>query len=141
MSEIEAPPIGTVMLIDDEEVDQMLYSRIVERSKHADTILSFLDAEKALTYLVSDEKPRPDLVLLDINMPRMDGFEFLDHLVEHMGKDVAPMIILLTTSFDPQDRARAEACDMVHGFCRKPLTEAKLGEFRADVARAAASTA
>ena len=134
MMDTTSPPIGTVMLIDDEEVDQMLYGRIVERSKHADRIVSFLDAEKALDYLVADEQPRPDLILLDINMPNMNGFEFLDRLDETMGVGATPTIFLLTTSFDPRDRNRAERNDLVRGIVQKPLTDLKLGEFRAAVA-------
>ena len=134
MMDTTSPPIGTVMLIDDEEVDQMLYSRIVERSKHADDIISFLDAEKALDYLASEDQPRPDLILLDINMPNMNGFDFLDRLDERTGDDVAPVIFLLTTSFDPRDRARAGEYGLVRGFVQKPLTDVKLAEFRAAIA-------
>lgn len=130
MSEIKAPPIATVMLIDDEEVDQMLYRRIVERSAHAETLISFVDAGKALQYLIERREPRPDLILLDINMPVMDGFGFLDLAAKELGRDQTPVIFMLTTSFDPQDRARAEANDLVQGYVEKPLTEQKLEDFR-----------
>ncbi len=126
----DAPPIGTIMLIDDEQVDQMLYGRIVERSKHAERIVTFLEPEKALDHLTSDAHPLPDLILLDINMPRMDGFEFLELLVEKLGNNALPAIYVLSTSFDPDDRARAEACDLVQGFVQKPLTAGKLSDIR-----------
>ena len=141
MTDDSLPKIGSLMLIDDEEVDQMLYRRLVERSDHVDGILSFLNAEKALVHLGDGLTPLPDMILLDINMPRMDGFQFLETLTEHLGPDDAPIIIMLTTSLDPADEARARAIPLVHGFKSKPLTDNMLKEFRELLARDASRVA
>lgn len=130
MTDPNPPKIGSIMLIDDEEVDQMLYRRLVDRSDHVDGILSFLSGQKALVHLDDGLTPLPDLILLDINMPKMDGFQFLDALLEKFGPDVAPMVIMLTTSIDPADEARARTSPLVHGFKSKPLTDSMLKEFR-----------
>jgi len=70
--------IGTLMMIDDNQIDQMLYKRIIERSGLVEKLQSFSMADEALEYLKSEPENWPDVVLLDINMPKMDGFEFLE---------------------------------------------------------------
>ena len=129
------------MLIDDEEVDQMLYGRIVERSEHVERIVSLTNANRALTHLREKKSPQPDLILLDINMPRMDGFEFLDALDENFDADDVPRVIMLTTSFNPEDEVRARASPLVCGFKSKPLTDKMLLEFRELMAKDHAKSA
>ncbi len=141
MIEPDCPVIETIMLIDDEEIDQMLYGRIIERSKHAKRVLSFLSAEAALEHLVEIRMPQPDLILLDINMPQMDGFEFLTAAEDALGVDVAPVIVMLTTSLNPMDEARSNASPLVHDYKKKPLTDAMLREFREELARRAKDAA
>ncbi len=141
MIEPDCPVIETIMLIDDEEIDQMLYGRIIERSKHAKRVLSFLSAEAALEHLVEKRTPQPDLILLDINMPQMDGFEFLTAAEDALGVDVAPVIVMLTTSLNPMDEARSNASPLVHDYKKKPLTDAMLREFREELARRAKDAA
>ncbi|MDA8587110.1 response regulator [Rhodobacteraceae bacterium] len=130
MTDENLPRIGTIMLIDDEEVDQMLYRRLIDRSDHVDQILSFLSPTKALAHLKDKSTPKPDLMLLDINMPQMDGFEFLEKMEQFYKPKRAPIIIILSTSINPKDAVRAEKTPLVHTFKRKPLTEAMLREFR-----------
>lgn len=141
MMAYESPVIETIMLIDDEEVDQMLYGRIIERSEHAKRVLSFLSAEAALAHLVEKRAPQPDLILLDINMPQMDGFEFLAAAEEALGVDVAPVIVMLTTSLNPMDEARSDASPLVFDYKKKPLTDAMLKDFREELARRARDAA
>lgn len=133
--------IETIMLIDDEEVDQMLYGRIIERSEHAKRVLSFLSAEAALDHLVKERTPQPDLILLDINMPQMDGFEFLAAAEDALGVAVAPVIVMLTTSLNPMDEARSNASPLVYDYKKKPLTDAMLKEFREELGRRARDVA
>lgn len=122
MNETTALRIGTLVLIDDEEMDHLLYRRTVERSGLVDELITFLSAEEALEFLRSDDRPEIDAILLDINMPRMNGFEFLDAAEREIGHGFAQMVvIMLTTSLNPEDRARADACSMVKDYLSKPL--------------------
>lgn len=121
--------IGKLMMIDDNEVDQMLYKRIVGRSGLVGELLNFLDAADALTYLRDQANTPPDLILLDINMPGMDGFGFLDAVTAEFGPAFAPVIVMLTTSLDPADAKRANAYDIVRDFQNKPLTREMLLQF------------
>lgn len=127
MTQPSSPPIGVVMIIDDNAVDQELYARMIKRSGLVETVLSFLSAEDALAHLVAGADPAPDAILLDINMPRMNGFEFLDAAVASMGEQfAAAVIMMLTTSLDPRDLERAKRYSVVKDYCDKPLTMAHL---------------
>jgi len=127
----DLPKIDLVMLIDDEQVDQMLYGRIIERSDHADRCISYIDSQDAIDHLVSMADPRPDLILLDINMPAIDGFEFLEEIGRLADPANLPLIVMLTTSFNPEDEVRAMASPLVCAYRNKPLTDDMMAEFRA----------
>ena len=115
----------TVMLIDDSEAD-LLFSRIiVGRSGLCDHVLEFESAPAALAHLRSTAGPDVDVILLDINMPGMDGFEFLDAYRELAAtRQARAAVVMLTSSPDPQDRSRAESYDCVRGYVVKPISVA-----------------
>ena len=115
--------INTVMLVDDEEIDQKTYQRVLKRSGMVEEILIFTYATDALEYLKSNPEQTVDVIFLDINMPRMNGFEFLEAATKELGEAFARMVIvMLTTSIDPKDRKRAEDNPLVRDFLDKPLT-------------------
>lgn len=115
-------PIKRLMLIDDSDVDQMIYARISKKSGLVGSLMQFLDASKALDHLCDPNTERPDLILLDINMPGMDGFEFLDAAARRIEGMLCPVIVMLTTSLNPRDRERAARFEIVKDFLNKPLT-------------------
>lgn len=123
---VQEAMIATLMLVDDNEFDQMMYKRIVDRSGFVENLLQFTDPEKAIDWLLDTEVEMPTLVLLDINMPKIDGFEFLDTVTNELGKRMCPVIVMLTTSLDPRDEERARRHEIVRDFQSKPLTEALL---------------
>ncbi|MFC6639072.1 response regulator [Sulfitobacter sp. JBTF-M27] len=116
-------PIQLALLIDDEAIDQKMYMRIMERSGVVGRIMGFLAADHALDYLKSNPDQAVDAIFLDINMPRMDGFEFLEAATAALGPSFAKVcIVMLTTSLDPYDHERAAAFEVVKDFINKPLT-------------------
>lgn len=121
------PRIGTVMTIDDEKVDQMLYRRILERSGLVDKVLSFRMAPEALAHLRKTDRDPVDVILLDVNMPQMNGFEFLEAASAELGEHfVSGVVIMLTTSLNPEDKARALRFNVVRDCLDKPLRRENL---------------
>lgn len=115
--------LGHVMLIDDEKFDRKMYQRTLERYRIADSVSSFAHAEEALMFLCDPTNPEVDLILLDINMPRMNGFEFLDALQDRFGTAFdATIAIMLTTPLPEKERQRAAGSPLIDAFFGKPLT-------------------
>lgn len=112
----------TVMLIDDSEAD-LLFSRIiVSRSGVCDDVLEFDCARNALAHLEAPAGGDVDMILLDINMPGMDGFQFL-RAYEDLQRTARAraIVVMLTSSPDPRDREQAESFDCVRGYVVKPI--------------------
>ncbi len=130
--------IGHLIAIDDSEFDLLSNKRMIERSGLVEDYQYFLDAQEALHYMRSPDRPGIDAILLDINMPVMNGFEFLDAATGELGEDFAGIVVLmLTTSLSPRDTERALSYKAVREFCNKPLSMTLL-ESLADHLRAAA---
>jgi CheY-like chemotaxis protein len=128
----QEPRIGTVMTVDDQRVDQMLYERILMRSGLVDTVVACRSAQAALDHLLQPGNSPVDVIFLDINMPGMSGFEFLAEAEVLLGPGFdAHVVVMLTTSLDPEDRKRAARFRCVRQFLNKPLTV----EMVQDVAR------
>jgi CheY-like chemotaxis protein len=121
-------------LVDDDESDNFIHEIIIKEAGVCDQIRVATDGRKALDYLIktenpdlAEEYPKPNIIFLDINMPRMNGFEFLEeytNLEDHLKSHV--VITMLTTSLNPNDEQRARAVHEVHEFMNKPLTVEKL---------------
>ncbi len=113
--------LDRVMVIDDQRFDQVAHRRVLEKSGLVGDIIVFQYAEEALAHLREDKRPL-DVIFLDINMPRMNGFQFLEAAHREFGGAFAQaVVIMLTTSLDAGDRARAAQFAAVKHFISKPL--------------------
>lgn len=118
-------PYSCVMLIDDNEIDNIINEKIIEANQFADRILIFQTGQEALDYLAEQAQQAdelPEIVFLDINMPIMDGFQFLDEF-EKMPESVTSKckVIMLSSSISPRDIDRAASRKHVKKYLNKPL--------------------
>lgn len=118
------------MLVDDDEIDNFITKKMIDDSHFAKKLIIKLSSEEALNYLKKEQnnpEELPDLIFLDILMPVMDGFAFLeefDKLNDIIKKKCK--IILLSTSESFKDLNRANKNRYVSKFLTKPLIEAAL---------------
>lgn len=123
-----------ILLIDDDNITNFLNKKIILNSGLADSIEAFDSGNEAIRYIheILDgtlSKPVPELILLDIMMPVMDGFDVLDELQKLPAATKENMrVIMLSSSLDKRDQNRAMGYEMVADFLSKPLTIKNLKE-------------
>jgi CheY-like chemotaxis protein len=118
--------LNCILLIDDDEPTNFLNKITLEQSGCTRHIRIAQSGQAALEYL-RNENPRPDLIFLDINMPAMDGWEFLaQYQTLPIEKKADTVLIMLTTSLNPDDEKRTLEIPEVSGFENKPLNQDQL---------------
>lgn len=123
--------LKSVFLIDDDEATHFIHRLTMERSGLVNEIIPFSDAEKALKHLKKIESEKtsfPDLILLDLNMPGYDGWDFLEDF-QHLSFPPTSRLAILSTSINPEDQARAKTWKQVCEFLIKPLKIQSFKEF------------
>jgi two-component system, chemotaxis family, chemotaxis protein CheY len=120
----------TIAIIDDDKIFHVLTRRILEKGGVADEILEFYDGQDALTYLkgnLGETSKLPDLIFLDIQMPFMDGWQFLDEYSSLML--TKPVVIyIVSSSISALDHERSRDYENVKGFIIKPFKREKIME-------------
>jgi two-component system nitrate/nitrite response regulator NarL len=127
--------VDLVVLIDDSDIDLFVQRRFIELSGFAKRVLTFRSSREALNHLSdANLEDHPDLIFLDLNMPEIDGFSFLEQYSK-LVQGVPTKIIILTSSSSALDRDRAATYGSVIGFLSKPLTEGNLLEIDLSIVR------
>ena len=111
----------TCMLIDDDQLDNFINTKLIKMNHFAEKVVVSEDANTALKLLRSGEI-KPDIIFLDIRMPIMDGFEFLDEYDKLSIDKKNTDIVVLSTSLNPADINRAEKNKYVKNYFTKSLT-------------------
>jgi len=125
-----AKELQCILLVDDNEHDNYFHERAIKQLNRKTVIVKKRTGKEGLTYLQSQNDnfdPHPDLIFLDINMPGMNGWEFLHEYnkLERRQQGHA-IIIMLTTSDNAEDITRATKWNFVSDFITKPLTREKM---------------
>ena len=113
----------SIVVIDDDEIYKIIIGKMISKSGLFDREYLFTDSREALEFCL-DEAVKPDVILLDLNMPHLDGWEFLDNI-----KDSCPHtylqtdIYIVTSSIFAKDKERAKTYKGVKGFISKPITK------------------
>jgi len=123
--------VRQIFLLDDDKTFNLIHTRLIRSSGYERKITSFTDGNIALSAvanaLLTGNGDEPDLIFLDIHMPRMNGWEF----VERLDRLLLPtqhncIVYMLSSKIDDDEVKKAEAYPMVYGMIRKPFTVSKL---------------
>ena len=109
-----------IYLIDDDDIQNLINSKMVELVNPELAVNVFIGGESALEALRSDDEELPGLIFLDINMPRMTGWDFMDEF-EPLGLNIP--VYIVTSSINKQDQEKSTTYASVKGFITKPVTK------------------
>ena len=119
-----------ILLVEDDPITVMVCDRIIKMTAFADNVSSCNNGKAALDHLVElsgQGKSIPEIIFLDINMPVMNGWDFLAEFekVKHNMQQL-PRIYILSSTVDPEDYKRAKSFPLVEDFISKPLSKDSL---------------
>ena len=127
-----AKKLNRILLIDDDAATNFLHKMVIQKANCTEEVVAVTSGQAALDFLVSSANgthSQPDLIFLDVNMPGMNGWAFLEKYEElQIDQKAQFVVVMLTTSLNPDDKAKAEELDLIKDFKSKPLTEAMLQE-------------
>lgn len=115
----------SIFLVDDDPINNLINKRLLGKVGISNQIIEFLEGEEALIQIETLPSENQILIFLDINMPVLNGWEFIEKY-----KEIYPnrqdKIVILSSSIDYQDRQKAKEYQIVSGFLEKPLTLDKI---------------
>lgn len=121
-----------ILCIDDDPISLMLCKKVISKSLFSKEIITAQNGEEALHHFHTlkynkNKTSKPELIFLDLNMPIMGGWEFLDHFTS---KDYTEFntakVIVLSSTIDPDDLAKAKKYPIIIDFLSKPITKPML---------------
>ncbi|TVZ16799.1 response regulator [Maribacter sp. MAR_2009_72] len=119
-----------ICIVDDDEIYQFTMAATLKAFNSVKKIIAFKDGLEAMDFMLdnlSNEKELPDIIFLDINMPVMDGFQFMEEYVKihpKVGKKI--IIYMVSSSVDEVDIERAKKISQISDYIIKPIRETQL---------------
>lgn len=119
--------LNCILLIDDDDSTNFIHKRLIKKTGYTEIVKAVESAEAGIDFLkhkVNGEYPCPELIFLDINMPGMSGWDFLEEYdkLEDIQKGRI-VVVMLTTSLNPDDEEKSKKIPTIKGFMNKPLTK------------------
>jgi CheY-like chemotaxis protein len=127
--------LDTILLIDDDPITLMLCKMVITKASFSNEITTAKNGEEALQYFNTLKQPnangelkkQPQLIFLDLNMPVMGGWEFLDSFSTTAYSDYNHIkVIILSSTIDPEDLEKSKKYSMVIDFLSKPISKEML---------------
>lgn len=115
--------LDCVLIVEDTDVDRRLAASVLRKVWPNVRILEARDGEEAIEVLARCGMKMPEIILLDVNMPKMNGHDFLKAWYAD-GEMEIPVVVMLTSSNQSIDRERAEGFSCVRDYVVKPITKA-----------------
>ena len=120
--------LSCILLVDDDYDDNLYHKIIIKKMEITESIDEVNNGLEALEYITARMSP-PELIFLDINMPKMNGWEFLERYKDlDANQKAKTVIMMLSTSANPDEIKRAKEIEEVSGFQTKPLTPESMTE-------------
>ena len=124
--------LKTLAIVDDDAIFVFLTKKVIEQTNLVDHIKIFDNGLDAINYLKENKDNvdmLPEIILLDLSMPVMDGWQFLDEYILLQPKISKPIKIdIVTSSISPEDVAKARSISVVSEFIIKPVTKEKFNQ-------------
>lgn len=121
-----------ICIIDDDPIYQLLINKIIAMSETEYDVISFKNGKEALEHFTTDtevDKKMPEIILLDIEMPVMDGWDFMNQIEKSLsGKTKKTAIYIVSSSIAYEDKERAKTFPEIMGYFSKPIDSSKILE-------------
>lgn len=127
--------LDQILCVDDDPITLMLCKKVIIKSSFSNEIITSQNGEEALSYFNTikytnnKNKPiaQPELIFLDLNMPVMGGWEFLDYFnSEEFSEFSTIKVVVLSSTIDPEDLEKSKQYPMVIDFLSKPISQSML---------------
>lgn len=125
-----------ILCVDDDPITLMLYKMVIAKASFTEEIITAKNGQEALDYYnnlrAQGESLSPELIFLDLNMPVMGGWEFLDNFTksEYQEFNAKTKVIVLSSTIDPTDIEKSKTYSIVIDFLSKPITKEMLEDLK-----------
>lgn len=120
----------SILLIDDDDATNYLHKFYINEWDITEKVYVAINGKEAIEFLRNNKdfhQEKPSLILLDINMPVMNGFEFLEEYAKlEESMKASTVVVMLTTSLHPRDVERADLFPELKAYINKPLTKEEI---------------
>ena len=120
--------LKNILLIDDDSITNFLHQNVLDEAEIAENVVIAETVTEALTLLKTEVQEDPELIFLDLNLPGLSGWDFIEEYRKIKSSEKKSVLVVLTTSMNPEDHKKADTISEVAEFRRKPMTVGMVNE-------------